>query len=226
MLFNPFSSNSAEYISRKGSSFLNHSSIFIFDKLSSPSCRIRSLRTNRSINSSQKVSFSNSSINFMLSFVSSYSFVGRYSPIVVEYSTRFLCPIFSAYEYSFCVIVSPSDTLVTLNCPARHGGRVLIIDLYFIITNQALTPFIIITNQALTPFTKLLDVKYLLVVFIFIGSVSLFHLMMGIGLVYKKRWSLRIFKGYLNLLYLGYPLGTYLARETLNILNEMTLNDL
>lgn len=66
----------------------------------------------------------------------------------------------------------------------------------------------------ITMVTKLLDLKYLLIVWIFVGSVSIFHFLMGIGLVYKKRWAFMVFKGYLNFIYLGYPLGTYLSRMT------------
>lgn len=69
-------------------------------------------------------------------------------------------------------------------------------------------------------FLKLTDVEYLLLVWAFVGSISLFHLLLGIGILLRKRSGFIIFKGYLHLLYLGFPLGTYLARETLKYIDE------
>lgn len=69
-------------------------------------------------------------------------------------------------------------------------------------------------------FTKLTDVKYLLVVWTFISLVSLFHLVTGVGVIFKKKWVFALFKGYLNLLYIGFPIGTYIARETLRYIDE------
>ncbi len=67
---------------------------------------------------------------------------------------------------------------------------------------------------------KLSDVKYLLIVWVFVGSVSFFHLLLGTGIVLRKKWSFPIFKAYLHLLYLGFPVGTYLARATLNYIDK------
>ena len=69
-------------------------------------------------------------------------------------------------------------------------------------------------------FTKLTDVKYLIVVWIFIGLVSLYHLLLGIGVILKKKWVFGMFKGYLRLLYLGFPVGTYISRKTTRYIDE------
>ena len=68
--------------------------------------------------------------------------------------------------------------------------------------------------------TKLTDVKYLFVVWIFISLVSFYHLLLGIGLVLKKKWAFGLFKSYLRLLYLGFPIGTYISRSTLHYIDE------
>ena len=72
----------------------------------------------------------------------------------------------------------------------------------------------------LTLFLKLTDVKYLFLVWAFVGSVSLFHLLLGIGILQRKKWGFIIFKAYLRLLYFGFPLGTYLAHETLKYISK------
>ena len=69
-------------------------------------------------------------------------------------------------------------------------------------------------------FTKLNDVKYIVVVWVFIGSVSFFHLFLGIGVMIRKRWIFGLFKSYLKLLYFGFPIGTYISRETLSYINK------
>jgi hypothetical protein len=74
-------------------------------------------------------------------------------------------------------------------------------------------------------FLKLTDVEYLLLVWAFVGSVSLLHFLLGIGILLRKRWGFIIFKGYLHLLYLGFPLGTYLARETLKYIDEHRIEE-
>ena len=63
-------------------------------------------------------------------------------------------------------------------------------------------------------------VKYLPAVWTFVGSVSIFHFVLGIGVLLRKKWGFTIFKGYLYLLYVGFPIGTYIAHETLKYINE------
>lgn len=71
-----------------------------------------------------------------------------------------------------------------------------------------------------TLFLELTEVEYLPVVWTFFGLVSIFHLVLGIGVLFRRRWAFTIFKGYLYLLYIGFPIGTYIAHETLKYINE------
>ena len=72
----------------------------------------------------------------------------------------------------------------------------------------------------LTLFFRLSDVEHLIAVWAFIGSVSFFHLLLGIGIFLRKKWVFSIFKAYLHFLYLGFPVGTYLAHKTLKYIDE------
>ena len=74
-------------------------------------------------------------------------------------------------------------------------------------------------------FLKLTDVEHLLLVWAFVGSVCLFHLLLGVGILLRKRSAFIMFKGYLHLLYLGFPVGTYLARETLKYIDENRIEE-
>lgn len=83
----------------------------------------------------------------------------------------------------------------------------------FFLTTIGLCGFLVL-------FTNLTDVKYIIVVWTFIGLVSLFHLVTGVGVIFKQKRVFPIFKAYLNLLYLGFPIGTYIARATLRYIDE------
>lgn len=81
--------------------------------------------------------------------------------------------------------------------------------------------FVIIgTLGIIVLFSSLLDVEYRYIVWPFITGTSLFHVILGFGLVHKIRWAFPLFKGYLRLLYLGYPLGTYLSKTTLRYVEK------
>lgn len=69
-------------------------------------------------------------------------------------------------------------------------------------------------------FSILHDVEYKTIVWPFITLVSLFHAILGFGLIHKISWAFLLFKGYLRLLYLGYPLGTYLSKTTLKYIEK------
>jgi hypothetical protein len=69
------------------------------------------------------------------------------------------------------------------------------------------------------------EVKYLPVVWTFLGSVSIFHLVLGMGVLFRKRWGFAIFKAYLYLLYIGFPIGTYIAHETLKYINKNRIEE-
>lgn len=64
------------------------------------------------------------------------------------------------------------------------------------------------------------NIKYLPIVWAFVGSVSLFHLAVGIGVLFRKKWGFTIFKGYLYLIYIGFPIGTYIGHKTLKYIYE------
>lgn len=64
--------------------------------------------------------------------------------------------------------------------------------------------------------TALMDVEYLLEVWIFVGSLSMFHLYIGLGLVVKNRRAFYFFVYYIKLFSFAYPLWTYLSRQTLS----------
>jgi membrane-bound acyltransferase YfiQ involved in biofilm formation len=55
---------------------------------------------------------------------------------------------------------------------------------------------------------------------LFAGPVSLFHIWMGYGLVIKNKKSFLFFKKYLRLLNLGFPIGTYISKITMNYIND------
>lgn len=68
--------------------------------------------------------------------------------------------------------------------------------------------------------TKLRDFEPLLTVWIFVGSVSLFHLFLGIGIILKKRMEFGIFKAYLQCMYIAFPIGTFLSKKTLEYIEK------
>jgi hypothetical protein len=83
----------------------------------------------------------------------------------------------------------------------------------YLLTGLGLLGFLII-------FTKLINVKYFWVVWFFIGTISLYHLALGIGIILRKRWGFNLFKGYLRLLSIGFPIGTYISKETLHYIES------
>lgn len=69
-------------------------------------------------------------------------------------------------------------------------------------------------------FTKLQSIEQLIVVWGFVGAVSLFHLLLGIGIILKKRLSFGIFKTYLQCMSIAFPIGTILSKKTLEYIEE------
>ena len=68
--------------------------------------------------------------------------------------------------------------------------------------------------------TELRDIEQLILVWLFIGSLSLFHLMLGIGIVLKKRLGFGVFKTYLQCMYIAFPVGTILSKKTLEYIEQ------
>lgn len=69
-------------------------------------------------------------------------------------------------------------------------------------------------------FIKLQDIEQLIAVWLFIGSISLFHLLLGIGIILKKRLGFGIFKTYLQCMYIAFPIGTILSKKTLEYIEK------
>jgi len=46
--------------------------------------------------------------------------------------------------------------------------------------------------------------------------VSMWHILAGMGVIFQRAWGFYIFKSYLYVLFLGFPIGTYIASKMLN----------
>ncbi len=55
---------------------------------------------------------------------------------------------------------------------------------------------------------------------IFLFVMVAWHILTGIGIVVQRFWGLVLFKFYLYVLYIGFPIGTYIARKTLRYMRE------
>ena len=49
--------------------------------------------------------------------------------------------------------------------------------------------------------------------FPFAGTVSVLHMLIGIGVLTKNKKLFVFFKMYLKMLYIGFPIGTYIAKK-------------
>ena len=56
--------------------------------------------------------------------------------------------------------------------------------------------------------------------FPFAGIVSLWYMLIGIGLLTKNKKLFVLFKVYLKILYIGFPVGTYIAKKTLSYIDK------
>ncbi len=55
---------------------------------------------------------------------------------------------------------------------------------------------------------------------IFAGGISVLHIGLGIGLIIHNKSVFKIFKIYLKFLYFGFPVGTYIAKKTLDYIEN------
>jgi hypothetical protein len=62
-------------------------------------------------------------------------------------------------------------------------------------------------------FNLLYDSNFDKIFCIFIGILTGWHLLTGIGIVLLKKWGFFLMKFYLYVLYLGFPIGTLIARK-------------
>ena len=53
-----------------------------------------------------------------------------------------------------------------------------------------------------------------------------FYLVTGVGLLFEKRWAFRIFKGYLYVMMIGWPVGYYISRSTLSYLEREHIEEI
>ncbi len=50
--------------------------------------------------------------------------------------------------------------------------------------------------------------------------ISIYHFIPGIGVVLKKEWGLKLFKIYLYILMVAFPIGTYISIRTRKYMRE------
>jgi len=60
---------------------------------------------------------------------------------------------------------------------------------------------------------------------VFLLIMIFWHFTTGLGIILKKRWGMWLFKIYLYVLYLGVPIGTYIASKTLKYIKENKLEE-
>lgn len=74
--------------------------------------------------------------------------------------------------------------------------------------------------SVITHFLSLSETNYTYGFRVFVLSVGLFHFLIGLGILLRKRWGFYGFKCYLYLLYIAVPIGTYIAVRTLEYLRR------
>ena len=99
----------------------------------------------------------------------------------------------------------------------------IIPDLYKPIRNIGCAFLLLGICGFLTLIIKLQEVEHMIWVWIFIGSVSLFHLLLGILIIKKRKKGFGIFIAYLKLLQIGYPLGTLFSKQTLEYIKKYNI---
>jgi hypothetical protein len=60
----------------------------------------------------------------------------------------------------------------------------------------------------------------------FILFFPFFHILIGIGVIFKKRWGYYFFKFYLYILYFAIPIGTYVSIKTFKYINKNDIENL
>jgi len=69
------------------------------------------------------------------------------------------------------------------------------------------------------------NISYTIEFKIFVLLFSVFHFLIGSGVIFKKRWGYYLFKLYLTLLYFVIPIGTYIAIKTFKYINKHCIKD-
>ena len=57
------------------------------------------------------------------------------------------------------------------------------------------------------------DVRYTNDFKIFVLALSGLHILLGFGILIRSKWAFYVFRSYVLLLYLGFPIGTYISRR-------------
>ena len=60
----------------------------------------------------------------------------------------------------------------------------------------------------------------------FVAIVTVFHLLVGIGILSQKLWGYYIMKAYLYFMILGFPIGTLLSLKALKYLKANNIKEL
>jgi hypothetical protein len=74
-------------------------------------------------------------------------------------------------------------------------------------------------------FAGLYEAKYALIIWAFIGLISAYHLALGVGIILQNQSIFRQFKIYLKLMAVGYPIGTYISRKTLDYIEKHNIEN-
>ena len=69
-------------------------------------------------------------------------------------------------------------------------------------------------------FSLLQDKNYTIEFVFFVLIMAFFHLLVGVGIILKKKWGFFIFKFYLYSLYLAIPVGTYISIKTFKYIEK------
>ncbi|PIE74508.1 MAG: hypothetical protein CSA18_04715 [Deltaproteobacteria bacterium] len=101
----------------------------------------------------------------------------------------------------------------------------IIPDLYKPIRNFGYFFVIIGLCGFLVLLTELQEIEHTFAIWIFIGSISLLHIFIGLGIIFKKKMWFGFFKGYLQCMFVAYPLGTILSKKILKYIEQNNIEN-
>jgi len=73
-------------------------------------------------------------------------------------------------------------------------------------------------------FIALNNEDYTLPFEVFVLASAALHLVIAAGILLQKQWGLILFRGYLHVLYLGVPIGPYIAHKMLRYIDEHNIH--
>jgi hypothetical protein len=74
-------------------------------------------------------------------------------------------------------------------------------------------------------FLLLQDKNYTIEFEYFVLIIAFFHLLVGVGIIFKKKWGFSVFKFYLYFLYLAIPVGTYISIKTFKYIEKHQIDN-